>query len=716
MNIVRALEVALPELPERVIRKNPPKLDPKVIFKEHIENGQPVVLVKAPGTEQVFRFVPIQWRLVQMFDGDSSAAEIAERFQNETGSFASEEDVKELASFIQANGKLFYATPLERNITLQQELRSSRKKRSRFQVKDFSDITLKTWNNADKYISWLYPRVRFMFTPWFVWTTIGMFALMAWMWADRFREVWDDSFAFYNFMQKSGTDLIEFWFLFGAMAAIHETAHGLVGKHFGATIEKMGFSLMYFTPSFFCDATQVWIIGGKWARIATAFAGIWLDLVVCFFATIVWWGTATGMPIHDWAYKVMMITGIGVSLLNLNPLIKLDGYLIFCELVAEPSLKEDSTAYLSAWIKKHFFRLPVEVNYVPRRKRLFYISYAILSGLYSYSLLTFLMAISYHILRSFSPEWAFVPAIAIGSWVFRSRMKMAVKFMKMLYLDKKERVREWFTPTRMALSAVAALLVLFLPVWPDFVDGPFVLTAANRVVLHSAVAGTVDSVSVQEGQKVTRGTPLLRMRNVELESQAARAHAELSGATEKASQAALRYSDFASAEQERRQFAENDRLSLDKLARLAVVSPIAGTVVTSHTTDLVGRPLDGGDLLMELADTSQMNASVYLPEFAMRDLRINEPVRLLLRGRALPLSGKLSRISPVVASIPQGLIARERLEGINPPRFYSGTVRLTNDGGLLEGMAGTAKILVARRSLADFGFRWGRDLLQRKFW
>ena len=39
MNIVRALEVALPELPERIIRNIPPKLDPKVISKEHIEKG-----------------------------------------------------------------------------------------------------------------------------------------------------------------------------------------------------------------------------------------------------------------------------------------------------------------------------------------------------------------------------------------------------------------------------------------------------------------------------------------------------------------------------------------------------------------------------------------------------------------------------------------------------------------------------------------------------
>jgi putative peptide zinc metalloprotease protein len=716
MNIVRALDVALPELPERVIRKNPPKVDPRVIFKEHIEKGQAVVLVKMPGTELVFRFSPIQWKLVQMFDGIRSHAEIAEHFQTETAVAVSEDDVKELASFLQRDTQILYKTPIEQNITLQGELRSSRKKRSRFQVKDLSDITLKVWNNADGYITWLYPRVRFMFTPWFVWTSIGTFVLMGWMWADRFGEIWSDSFAFYNFTKKSGTDLVEFWLLFGAMAAIHETAHGLVGKHFGARIEKMGFCLLYFAPTFFCDATQVWVMGGKWARIATSIAGIWLDLVVCFFATVVWWGTPTGMAIHDWAYKIMIVTGIGVSLLNLNPLIKLDGYLIFSELVAEPSLKESSTAYLSGWVRKHLFRLPVEVPYVPRSKRSFFVIYGILSGLYSYSLLSFLMVITYHILRSFSPEWAFLPALAIGYWVFRSRIKLLVDFMKMLYLDKKERVREWFTPPRLAISAAVMLLLLFLPVWPDFVQGPFILSATHRVVLHATVPGTVDSISVQEGQRVSAGTPLLQMRNLDLESQTAQAQADLTAATDHATWAALRHADFGAAEQERQHFAENNRLSADKLARLGVVSPISGVVVTPHLANLVGRPLDEGDALLELADTSRLQANVYLPEFSMHDVRPDAPVRLLIHGQLAALSGALSLLSPASTPIAEGLVPKEQLQGINPPRYYLGIVLLNNDGSLMEGMTGSAKVFADRRSLAGFTFRFARDLVRRKIW
>ena len=716
MNIVRALDVALPEMPEQVVRRTPPKLDPRVIAKEHVEQGQQVVLVKMPGTDLVFRFAPIQWQLVQLFDGKRSFAEIAEQFQINTGTGISEDDVKELASFLQTDTQLLHKTAIERNITLQQELRSSRSKRKKSHTVDFSDIIIKTWNNADDYITWLYPRVRFLFTPWFVWTSIAMFVLMGWMWWDRFGEIWNDSFAFYNFIQKNGTDLIQFWFLFGAMAAIHETAHGLVGKHFGATIEKMGFSLMYFAPSFFCDATQVWVIGGKWARIATSIAGIWLDLVICFFATVVWWGTATGMAAHDWAYKIMMVTGIGVSILNLNPLIKLDGYLIFSEFVHEPALKESSTAYLSGWARKHIFRLPAEVPYVARRKRLFFVIYGILSGLYSYSLLSFLMVITYHILRSFNPEWAFVPALAIGFWVFRSRVKLLVNFMKMLYLDKKERLRAWFTPARLAIVGVAAAVVLFAPVWPDFDAARFIMAPATTATLRATLPATVASVSVREGEKVDVGKQLALLRSLDIESRAANAGQELQQASARAMQAAIHYNGFGAAEQERQRRVQDQQIAASQLAELSVVSPIAGVIVTPHLSDLVGRSLDEGDLLFQIANTSQLRAQIYIPEFTMHEVHEGARVRVLVDGTLRPISARLTQLAPALDATGGGLVTKDQLRGINPPRFYTGTAILENDGNLMPGMAGSAKILVARRSLAGLSYRFAREFVGRKFW
>src|SRR6201997_1961611 len=547
MNIVNALNAALPELPERVVQRSLPKLDPRVIAKEQVENRKPVVIAKMPGAENFIRFDPPQWTLLQSFDGQRSYAEISALVLEKTGVYYSEEDVRESAEFIQRNTTLFYQSAIERNITLHQKLRGQRIKRGRFNVGDFSDIIIFQWPNADDYISRIYPWLRWVYTWWFTLVALGMFALMAGMWAERWGEIWRDSFEFYNFTTKSAGDLAEFWLLFAAMAFFHESFHGLTCKHFGANVESMGFSIMYFAPSFFCDITQVWIYGGKWERIATAIAGIWGDLILCFFATIIWWTTVPGMMVHNVAYKIMMVTGIGVSILNLNPLIKLDGYYIFCELIGEPDFKERTSAYLSGWIRK-VFGMPSELEYVPRWRRPFYITYAVLSGIYGYLLLTFLMVFSYHVLHAYSPAWAFIPALAAGYWVFRKRIHSFARFTGLLYLDKKERVGNWLTPVRQATLAAALLLVLFVPIWPDFQDASFVLEPRQHAVVHAAVQGTVAHVLVDEGRSVAAGQPILTLENLNLQSELAKARADLRVASARATQSQLRYSGFGTAE------------------------------------------------------------------------------------------------------------------------------------------------------------------------
>ena len=118
------------------------------------------------------------------------------------------------------------------------------------------------------------------------------------------------------------------------------------------------------------------------------------------------------------AYKVMMVTGIGVTILNLNPLIKLDGYYLLSELINETGLKEESTVYVSSWVRKHIFRLPAEVAYVPRHRRVLYIVYSVLSGVYSYLLIAVVVVFVYHILINYTPEWAWLPALLLGLRLF----------------------------------------------------------------------------------------------------------------------------------------------------------------------------------------------------------------------------------------------------------------------------------------------------------
>ena len=78
-------------------------------------------------------------------------------------------------------------------------------------------------------------------------------------------------------------------------------------------------------------------------------------------------------------------------------------------------LKERSTIFVSSWTRKHIFRLPAEVEYVPRHRRVLYIVYSLLSGVYSYLLMAIVVIFVYHILRSYTPEWAWLPALLLAS-------------------------------------------------------------------------------------------------------------------------------------------------------------------------------------------------------------------------------------------------------------------------------------------------------------
>jgi hypothetical protein len=56
MNLTRVLDVALPDLPARTISERPPQIPPDVVFKEHIEEGKPIVRALVPNQDAMYRF------------------------------------------------------------------------------------------------------------------------------------------------------------------------------------------------------------------------------------------------------------------------------------------------------------------------------------------------------------------------------------------------------------------------------------------------------------------------------------------------------------------------------------------------------------------------------------------------------------------------------------------------------------------------------------
>ena len=705
-------------MPERLTRqKRVPKMDPRLVGRTHVLDGVPVVHVLIPDNHQYYTLPPQDWELIQLFDGERTYEEIAELFTARTGKAVSGDYVLEFAT-VNAEAAFWSRTLQEKNARFREELAEKRRactqKKSKWS--NLAEITFPAWD-PDAVLTKVYDRVRFIFTYQFLLLSLAMFAFAAYVLLSHWTEIGQDNLEFYNFTHKSLADIIEFWVLICVIGCIHEFCHGLACKHTGGESHGMGFLLIYLSPCFYCDTTEAWVYGNRWQRIATAAAGIWSSLIIYSIASFLWWGTAVDSTLHSFAYIVMLASGILPVFINLNPLIKLDGYYIFTDLIDIPDLKENSTLYVSNWVKKNIFRLPVEIPYVTWRRRLLYVPYTLASSFYSYGMLFFVVTFVYNVIHRYNPDWAFVPAALLALVIFKSRTLTLWRFMRLLYLDKKDRAKAWLTPRHTAALAGFSLLVLFAPVWRETVEGRLVLTPVQRAVVRVEVPGTVMQTNVEEGQDVSAGTPLLRLSNLDMESEAARVGADLRLASARAFQAQMRYTDFATAERHREELTAHDRALQEKMTQLTVLSPVAGTVVTPRVQYLLGTYLAPGSEVMEIADASMLQARVFISATDVGKVRLGTRAALHLDARAGSILGNVTFLAPASSEVEKGLFNQQEYKGIESSRYYVAKIPVSNSGGLLkDGFTGTAKIFVRRRSFAGFAWQGVDDFLGRKLW
>jgi len=718
MNITEALNAALPEIPARMMARHYPRIAPDIVAQEHVEDGQPMVRVYVPSVESMFKFPPQNWALIQLFDGRRSYEEIAQMFSRQTGVEYSMEEVRDFAAELDAM-EFWYKTSQEKNIVLMQKSAEERRKLLK-RKSAYGDMSLILFPgvNPDKFLNWLYRYTYFFYSRWFTVLTLCAFAFSAGITITHWTEIGRDTLEFYNFSDKSWGDVVQFYLLAVLVLSIHELGHGHACKHYGGRVPSMGFALIYLAPAFYTDTTEGDVKGTRYQRLVISLAGVWAELIVYSVVTPIWWGTPPDTAVHSAAYILMLITGISAALVNWNPLIKLDGYHMLSEILGIVDLKENSTAFVSGWVKRHVWGLPVDVPYVPGRRRLGYAVYALLSGLYSYTVMYVVARFVGNVFRNFNPEWSFIPELATAGLIFRSRIRTLWNFMKFVYLDKKDRFFAWFTVRRSVPLAAITIVLALLPLRKESSTGYFTLEPVHLAVIRTTVPGTVTDVYAGEGQWITAGAPLVRLRNLALDSRVARTQANYSVAVHHAASATLRYTpDFGPAQEERAQLAKQSRQLTLELAQLQINSPISGLVLTPRLSDWLGTYVPAGTELVEIADASPMRARIYLSEHDISKFGVGSEARLLVNGMFKKWDGQVSGIEPLASDIPLGLTETSQFKGLHPPKFYAVDLTVRSpEGKLKSGMVGTARIYGRRRSLAGFGWQEIVNFLGRRVW
>src|SRR6267378_717802 len=94
MNLTEVLNSALPDIPALNRGEIRPRMHPKLVGREHIEDGEPVISAVISGKTWFYQFSPLEWQLIQLCDGTRTCQELVAALYEQHGVAASSDDVR----------------------------------------------------------------------------------------------------------------------------------------------------------------------------------------------------------------------------------------------------------------------------------------------------------------------------------------------------------------------------------------------------------------------------------------------------------------------------------------------------------------------------------------------------------------------------------------------------------------------------------------------
>ncbi len=136
---------------------------------------------------------------------------------------------------------------------------------------------------------------------------------------------------------------IVLWLLDYFSVFIHELGHALVVVRNGRRIKSAGFMIYFGSPAFFVDGSDGLMMDRR-QQILSSFAGPFAEMILASLcALIVWW-------FPEWFLARTLFTAAALNyyliLMNLIPLLELDGYFILADVIQVPDLRPRSLAFM----------------------------------------------------------------------------------------------------------------------------------------------------------------------------------------------------------------------------------------------------------------------------------------------------------------------------------------------------------------------------------
>jgi putative peptide zinc metalloprotease protein len=674
------------------------RADLKIIPQD--QNGTTTYIVKDPVQRQYFRFGPVEYAVVRQLNGLREPEEVARLASVEIGRTLPAGTVRQFLGSLRKLG-LLERTLQEKSLALLERLRDERRQRVRAAGgRSLLHMRFPVWD-PDLFYNRVIGRVGFLWLPASFAVYLSLFAAAAVILLSHWSTVRQGMTQLHGFAGKGPADIALLMGMVWIILFLHENGHGLTCKRFGGEVHEIGFLLVYLLPAFYANVSDVWVFESRRAKLAVTFAGIFVELLICSVAAIVWQFSTPVYGLHDLAFQCMLVAGLSSILMNMNPLIRMDGYYALMDALNIPNLNDEAMRQVRGLL----FHTAETSTVHPRRRIL--LTYGIAALIYRTVLIGGILLWVYR--RSEQSFGAVgICVFAIGSlWGLQRIVRRAWPALQHV-----RRLR--LVLAGAALASIACLIPL-----PQWYVTPFLVEPAERVPVRAESEGFVQQVKAWDGATVRAGETLAILRNPEIEHRCealrkrvalaerqtllAQAHGEVAQAHE-----ARRHREALQTELE---MAERDA------ARLTVRAPAGGVLLTPRMEEKYGTLLRRGENLCELAKAGPRRIRVLVDDWHLKRIAPGAPARIWPESMPFrPLEARLTRIAPA-SSLHAELAPAADLSTEAPLARFTGYLEVTGDAPELRpGSSGEAKIYEGSEPLAVTAARNVWEWFRSKLW
>lgn len=398
----------------------------------------------------------------------------------------------------------------------------------------------------------------------------------------------------------------------------HEMGHAFAARHHGQFVRRIGIAFMVFMPLFYTDVTDVWKLPSRRGRVFIGAAGILTELAVAAVSLFFWAVLADG-PLRSLMFYFSGASIVSTVLVNLNPLMRFDGYYILMDFLRVSNLRTRSNL-MFAWFRRKLF-----VGWRGSKPE----THPWEVGMAWFGFFTMI----YRIFIFFSITFSIYQFVfkALGAVLVMMQILLMVVLpltRETLFLLKNRRL--WGSPARAAASGLglAVLVTAFVFPFPGIEKLPGLVVHPGVARLEAPGPGRIEGDLPKIGDPVQEGDLLIRIRDLFLEQERAQVRFDLAQVAAQletigAAGAQGGYRRYLQAE------AERLRASLAKteksLALLEVRAPVSGRVLDVNETLEPGAFVHYEAFLVTVGDDRRAEIHAYADEPAYRLLRADLP-------------------------------------------------------------------------------------------